>query len=240
MKNPNHRRKAAKAAIRPTEPTTFDLAAFLTSPGRGRSSAAYQRNDQIFKQGSSAAAVFCITKGNVVLTVLSEQGKEAVIARLGAGEFFGEACLAGQVRRMSSAEASTRSVIVRFTKKAMVGALEREPDFAELFTAYLLSRNVRIESDLVDQLFNSAERRLARLLLLLANFAKEGKMELVLPRVSRDVLAARVGTTRSKIDFFMEKFESLGFIELGVTEGNGNKDESLKVHTSLLNVVVHD
>lgn len=176
----------------------------------------------------------------VVCSSFSEElaGSRGAACGAAAGEFFGEACLADQVRRMSSALAAGLCVIVTVTKKAMVRAMHKEPAFAELFNTYLLSRNVQIESDLVDQLFNSAERRLARLLLLLANFAKEEKMEMVVPKISRDVLAARVGTTKSKIDFFMTKFRKLGFIEYDAD--SSGKSERLKVHASLLNVVVHD
>jgi CRP-like cAMP-binding protein len=189
-------------------------------------------NQQIvFSQGDPADAVFCIQKGKTQLKVVSKQGKEAILAILGVGDFFGEGCLAGQPLRMSTAVAVTECSVLRIEKSAMIAALQDEPVFSALFIAYLLTRNVRIEEDLIDQLFNSSEKRLARLLLLLANFGKEGKPEPVIPKVSQESLAAMIGTTRSRVSFFMNKFRKLGFIEY-----NGG----LKVHSSLLHLVLHD
>jgi len=197
----------------------------------GRSAAKYKRGQPIFRQGDAADAVFYIQSGKVQITVLSEQGKEGVIGMLSAGEFLGEGCLAGQPLHMASASATGDSDIVKIEKGAMVRALRDEPTFSRQFMAYLLSRNVQIAADLVDQLFNSSEKRLARVLLLLAQFGKDGKMDAVIPHINQDILAARVGTTRSRINYFMNKFRKLGFIEY-----NGD----LKVHSSLLNVIVHD
>ena len=209
----------------------FDTQSFLTSVGTGRRSVKYRPKETIFRQGDTADAVFYIEKGAVQLTVVSDQGKEAVVAMLRAGDFFGEGCLAGQELHMASATARALSSTVRIEKVTMIRVLHEQPALSERFMAFLLSRNIQIEADLVDQLFNSSERRLARLLLLLANFGKEGKMETVIPKISQEILAAKVGTTRSRINFFMNKFRKLGLIEY-----NG----VLKVHSALLNVVVHD
>ena len=209
----------------------FDGRSFLTSVGTGRTSTTFQSKTFVYRQGDPADAVHYIQAGKVQLTVVSEQGKEGVIAMLGAGEFFGEGCIAVQPLRMASASTMAKSTIVRIEKDVMLRLLHEQPAMSEMFMSFLLSRNIQIEADLVDQLFNSSERRLARLLLLLANYGKEGKMESVIPSINQDVLAARVGTTRSRISYFMNKFRKLGFIEY-----NGG----LKVHSSLLNVVVHD
>jgi CRP/FNR family transcriptional regulator, cyclic AMP receptor protein len=206
--------------------------ALPASIGIGRSVATYGRKQAIFRQGDAADAVFYVQTGKVQITVVSEQGKEGVIGMLDAGEFFGEGCLAGQPLHMASASATAESTIVRIEKDAMIRALHDEPAFSQLFMAYLLSRNVQIEADLVDQLFNSSEKRLARVLLLLAHFGKDGKMETVIPLINQEILASRVGTTRSRINYFLNKFRKLGFIEY--SKG------SLKVHSSLLNVIVHD
>ena len=197
----------------------------------GRSAVKYERGQSIFQQGEAADAIFYIQNGSVQITVVSEQGKEGVIGMLNAGEFLGEGCLAGQPLHMASASATVDSAIVRIEKDAMIRALRDEPSFSQLFMAYLLSRNVQIEADLVDQLFNSSEKRLARVLLLLAHFGKDGTMEPIIPHINQEILAARVGTTRSRINYFMNKFRKLGFIEYNGT---------LKVHSSLLNVIVHD
>jgi CRP/FNR family cyclic AMP-dependent transcriptional regulator len=226
-KNPGN----SHAAGRATSVPRFDAQAFLTSVGAGRSTTRYKAGGGVFRQGDPADAVFYIQKGKVKLTVVSEQGKEGVIAMLGAGDFFGEGCLAGQPLHMASAVVMADSTIVRIEIDTMIRVLHEEPNLSTMFMAFLLSRNIQFEADLVDQLFNSSERRLARVLLLLANFGKEGKMETVIPKISQEVLAARVGTTRSRINFFMNKFRKLGFIEY-----NGG----LKVHSSLLNIVVHD
>ena len=209
----------------------FDPAAFLASVGVGRSKERVKRGRIIFRQGDGADAVFYIQKGKVQITVASEQGKEGVIAILEAGEFFGEGCLAGQPFYMATASAMAEAAIVRIERDAMIRVLREQPTFSQLFMAFLLSRNVQIEADLVDQLFNSSEKRLARLLLLLAHFGKDGRMELVIPKINQEILAARVGTTRSRINYFMNKFRKLGFIEY---------NDTLKVHSSLLNVIVHD
>ena len=185
----------------------------------------------IFAQGDEADAVFYVQKGRVRLTVVSQTGKEATIALLGEGDFFGEGSLAGQVRRMGTAMAMTACELSRVDKKAMMEALHREQTFSDMFVAYLLARNIRYEEDLVDQLFNSSEKRLARVLLLLARFGKEGKPEAVVPKISQETLAEMIGTTRSRVSFFMNRFRKLGFIDY-----NGG----LEVHSSLLNVVLHD
>ena len=209
----------------------FDPQPFLASVGAGKTVVRYQRDQTIFRQGDAADAVFYIQQGKVQITAVSEQGKEGVIGMLEAGEFLGEGCLAGQPLHLASASATVESAVVRIEKDAMIRALRDEPTFSQLFMAYLLSRNVQIEADLVDQLFNSSEKRLARVLLLLAHFGKDAKLEPVVPHINQEILAARVGTTRSRINYFMNKFRKLGFIEY-----NG----SLKVHSSLLNVIVHD
>jgi CRP/FNR family transcriptional regulator, cyclic AMP receptor protein len=230
-------RKPSGRAVktRPKADTTpraqFDGRLFLMSVGAGRTSTTYQTKQIVYRQGAVADAVHYIEAGKVQLTVVSEQGKEGVIAMLGAGEFFGEGCIAMQPLRMASAITMVKSTIVRIEKAEMLRLLHEQPAMSEMFMSFLLSRNIQIEADLVDQLFNSSERRLARLLLLLANYGKEGKMESVIPAINQDILAARVGTTRSRISYFMNKFRKLGFIEY-----NGG----LKVHSSLLNVIVHD
>jgi len=209
----------------------FDPRDFLASIGVGRKKEKYKRGQAIFRQGDAADAVYYIDKGKVQITVASKQGKEGVIAILEPGEFFGEGCLAGQPLHMATAKAMAEASIIRINKEVMVRLLHEQPGFSKLFMGFLLSRNVQIEADLVDQLFNSSEKRLARVLLLLAHFGKEGKMEPVIPNISQDLLAARVGTTRSRINFFMNKFRKLGFIEYNGT---------LKVNSALLNVIVHD
>jgi CRP/FNR family transcriptional regulator, cyclic AMP receptor protein len=209
----------------------FDPKAFLTRIEDGKTTREY-RNDQIvFSQGDEADAVFYIQNGKVKLTVVSTRGKEAVIGVLERGSFFGEGCLAAQPLRMSTASAIQPSTIIRVGRSTMVRVLHKEPEFAELFTAYLLSRNVRIEEDLVDQLFNSSEKRLARILLLLAHFGKEPRPESVIPKVSQETLAAMVGTTRSRVSYFMNRFRKMGFIHY-----NGG----LQVHSGLLSVVLRD
>jgi CRP/FNR family transcriptional regulator, cyclic AMP receptor protein len=211
--------------------STFDPQIFLAKVGAGKTNAEFPRRQIVFSQGDAADAVFYIQKGKVELRVLSQQGREAILATLGVGDFFGEGCLAGQLLRMATAVAATECSVMRLEKPAMMAVLRDEPVFSALFISYLLTRNIRIEEDLVDQLFNSSEKRLARLLLLLANFGKEGKPEAVIPKVSQETLAEMIGTTRSRVSFFMNKFRKLGFIEY-----NGG----LSVHSSLLNVVLHD
>jgi CRP-like cAMP-binding protein len=210
---------------------SFDPKSFLAKIGEGRSIANYRKDQTVFLQGDSADAVFYIQKGKVKVTVVSEQGKEAIVAFLGADEFFGEACLAGQAQRIATVTAIADSIIMRLEKAALVNVIHREPAFSEMFIAYLLARTIRVESDLVDQLFNSSEKRLARLLLLLANFGKEGKPEPIIAKISQETLAEMIGTTRSRVSFFMNRFRKLGFISY-----NGQ----IEVHSSLLNVVLHD
>ena len=209
----------------------FDPKALLARVSDGKSVAAYRREELVFRQGDPADAVFFVQKGRVKLTVVSKQGREAVVALMGADEFFGEGCLAGQLLRMSTATATEEATILRIRKKSMVRMLQTDNKFSHTFTAYLLSRNIRFEEDLVDQLFNSSEKRLARVLLLLAHFGKEGREELVIPKLSQETLAGMIGTTRSRVSYFMNKFRKLGFIHY-----NGG----MRVHSSLLNVVLHD
>ncbi len=210
----------------------FDPHAFLATIGNGRKTLAVPKEQAVFAQGDAADAVFYIQKGKVKLTVVSKTGKEATIGILSAGSFFGEGALAGQVLRMGSAAALTDCELLRVDKRAMMDALHREHSFSDMFVAYLLQRNIRYEEDLVDQLFNSSEKRLARALLLLARFGKEGVPEAVVPKISQETLAGMVGTTRSRVSFFMNRFRKLGFIHYN---GGG-----LQVHSSLLNVVLHD
>ena len=217
--------------MKPRVKTTFDAKTLLAAVGEGSATRDYQKAQPVFAQGDRADAVFFVQRGKVKLTVLSRQGKQAVIALLGPGDFFGEGCLAGQPVRMATATAMTEASIVRLAKQTMIRALHRDAVFSELFTTYLLSRNIRMEEDLVDQLFNSSEKRLARILLLLANFGKEGRPEPVVPKISQETLAEMVGTTRSRISHFMNKFRKLGFVQY-----NGG----LEVHSSLLHVVLHD
>ena len=209
----------------------FDLKAFLAKANGGRSSAEYRANDHIFHQGDPANVVFYIRTGKVKLTVFSKQGKEAVVAILGDGDFFGEGCLAGQHVRMATAVALSNCSVMRLDKAVVVKLLHEEATFSDLFVAHLLSRNIKIEEDLVDHLFNSSEKRLARVLLLLANFGKEGTPQTVIPKISQETLAGIVGTTRSRVNVFMNRFRKLGFIDY-----NGG----LEIHSSLLNVVLHD
>jgi CRP-like cAMP-binding protein len=211
----------------------FDPQEFLATIGEGRKVVSFPKKQTIFAQGDAADAVFYIQEGKVRLTVVSKIGKEATLGILNSGEFFGEGGLAGQHLRMGSAIAMTDCELLRIEKKAMMLALHREHKFSDLFVAYLLARNVRYEEDLVDQLFNSSEKRLARLLLLLAHFGKEGVPEIVIPKISQETLAEMIGTTRSRVSFFMNRFRELGFLDYG--EGGG-----LQVHSSLLNIVLHD
>jgi CRP/FNR family transcriptional regulator, cyclic AMP receptor protein len=210
---------------------SFDPKVFLSKVNGGRAVSDY-RNDQIvYRQGEPSDSVFYIQSGKVKQTVLSEHGKEAVVALLGTGDFFGEGCLTGQPLRLATVSAMTECVIVRITKADTIRVIHEEPAFAELFIAHLLARNLRVEEDLVDQLFNSSEKRLARVLLLLANFGKEGRPEPILAKISQGTLAEMIGTTRSRVSFFMNKFRELGLIDY-----NGH----IEVHSSLLNVVLHD
>src|SRR6476660_3054108 len=210
---------------------SFDPKSFLAKVGEGRSIGRYRKDRIVFTQGDPADSVFYIQKGKIKFTVISEHGKEAVVALLGPDEFCGEGCLAGQPRRIGTATAMTECEILRLEKGAIVRILHDEPAFSEMFVAHLLARTIRVEEDLVDHLFNSSEKRLARILLLLANFGKEGKPETVIPDVTQAMLAEMIGTTRSRVSFFMNKFRKLGFIEY-----NGK----IQIHSSLLNVVLHD
>jgi CRP/FNR family cyclic AMP-dependent transcriptional regulator len=212
-------------------PKPFDPQAFLAGLGGGRSTRTYVNGRAVFSQGEPADAVFFLQRGKIKLSLLSPRGKEAVIAILGANDFFGEGCLAGQRVRMATATALAPCSVMRVEKSAMIRALQDRPEFSDKFITHLLSRNIRIEEDLTDQLFNSSEKRLARLLLLLANFGKEGTPEPVIARISQQTLADMIGTTRSRVSFFMNKFRRLGFIEY-----NGG----FHVNSSLLNVVLHE
>ena len=210
----------------------FDPHLFLTKLTAGKTRREYPDKQTIFSQGDTADAVFYIQSGKVKLTAVSKRGKEAVVAILPEGSFFGEGCLAGQPIRMSSASTVQRSTVIRVEKPVMLGLLHREPEFAERFLAYLLSRNIRMEADLVDHLFNSSEKRLARLLLLLANFGQESKPIPVIAKISQETLAEMIGTTRSRVSYFMNRFRDLGFIDYN---GGG-----MHVHSSLVSVVLHD
>jgi CRP-like cAMP-binding protein len=191
----------------------------------------YRRRTAVFSQGDPADSVFYILEGKIKLTVVSKEGKEAIVALLDSGNFFGEGCLAGQPRRMASATAASDCLLLSVAKKTIMRLVQQQPEFSALFVSFLLARNIRYEEDLVDQLFNSSERRLARILLLLAHFGKEGKPERIIPRISQEDLAQMVGTTRARVNHFMNKFRTLGFIEY---------NEGLEVHSSLLSVVLHD
>jgi CRP/FNR family transcriptional regulator, cyclic AMP receptor protein len=211
--------------------TPFDPKAFLGKANGGRTISKYRTNQIVFSQGDPADSVFYIRDGKVKVTVLSEQGKEAVVAIRGPDEFFGEGCLTGQSRRMATVTAMTECEIMRLEKEAIIRVLQDEPAFSEMFVAHLLTRTIRVEADLVDQLFNSSEKRLARALLLLANFGKEGKPEPILAKVSQETLAEMIGTTRSRVSGFMNKFRKLGLIDY-----NGH----IEVHRSLLDLVLHE
>ena len=220
------RKSAARKRAIPFNPLTF-----LAKVGHGKTTLQASKEQIIFSQGDASDAVFYVQAGRVKLTVLSQQGKEAVVGILEHGSFFGEGCLVGQLACMATATALNGSTILRIEKAAMIRVLHDESSFSELFMAYLLSRNVRIQAELVDHLFNSVEKRLARILLLLAHYGKEGKPEPVIPRITQETLADMVGTTRSRISLFLKKFRKLGFIHY-----NGR----MEVHRSLLNIVLHD
>ncbi|MGA8810757.1 MAG: Crp/Fnr family transcriptional regulator [Thermoanaerobaculia bacterium] len=221
-KRPSRLRKAA----------SFDPEAFLENAGVGRTLVELRKNQVLFSQGDKADAVFYLQKGTIKLTVVSQRGKEATVALLQPGNFVGESCVAAaEPIRTLSAMALTRCTLMRIKRTEMVRVLREEHAFADVFVSFLLERNARIQADLVDQLFNSSEKRLARILLLLANFGKEGKPETVVPKISQEVLAEMIGTTRSRVNFFMNRFRKLGFIEY-----NGR----IQVHSSLLNVILHD
>jgi CRP/FNR family cyclic AMP-dependent transcriptional regulator len=220
-----------KPSLASSAPAAFDVHAFLKSAGVSRRTVRFAADAIVFAQGAPANSVFYVQEGAVKLSVLSSAGKEAVVAMLGPGDFFGEGCLAGQAFRMGTAAAVMRTALLRIAKRDMVRMLHEHPDFSDRFIAHMLTRNIRIEEDLVDQLFNSSEKRLARTLLLLARYGKEDTPQRVLPKLSQETLAEMVGTTRSRVNFFMNKFRKLGLIEY-----NGG----LKVHSSLLSIVLHD
>jgi CRP/FNR family cyclic AMP-dependent transcriptional regulator len=213
----------------------FDPKTFLATIGTGRKLVSVPAKQIIFAQGEDADAIFYIQKGKVRLTVVSKVGKEATVGILSQGSFFGEGALAGQLLRMGSAVAMGACELLRVDKKAMMDALHRQHSLSDMFVAYLLARNIRYEEDLVDQLFNSSEKRLARVLLLLAHFGKEGTPEAVVPKISQETLAEMVGTTRSRVSFFMNRFRKMGFIDY-----SGGEEGGLQVHSSLLNIVLHD
>jgi CRP/FNR family cyclic AMP-dependent transcriptional regulator len=217
--------------MKSTEPILFDPKKFLHKVGKGRTLVSRRKGQVVFTQGDPADSLFYLQKGKIKLAVVSPRGKEAVVAILDSGAFCGEGCLAGQQIRMATASALSECSLMRLDKTSVVRVLLEEPAFADLFLRYVLSRNIRIEEDLVDQLFNSSEKRLARMLLLLANFGKESKPEPLITQISQETLAEMIGTTRSRVSFFMNKFRKMGFIEY-----NGG----MKVHSSLLNVVLHD
>ena len=218
------------AVVAANKPYEFDPKKFLATIGEGRRVVQFPKKQAIFAQGDPADAVFYLQRGKVQLSVVSKVGKEATIGILNEGDFFGEGSLAGQALRMGSATAMTDCTVMRIERRAMMAALHREHTFSDLFVAYLLARNIRYEEDLVDQLFNSSEKRLARILLLLAHFGKEGVPDTVIPRISQETLAEMIGTTRSRVSFFMNRFRKLGFVNY---DTNG-----LQVHSSLLNVVL--
>src|SRR3984893_9685599 len=209
----------------------FDPKVFLSKVNGGRTISAYRKDQIVYRQGDPAVSVFFIQSGKGKKTVVSEQGKEAVVALLGTGDFFGEGCLAGEVLRLATVSAMTKCVVARISKAVITRVIHQQPAFAELFISHLLARNSRVEEDLVDQLFNSSEKRLARLLLLLATFGKEGRPEPIIAKISQESLAEMIGTTRARVSFFMNRFRQLGLIDY-----NGN----IEVHSSLLNVVLHD
>jgi CRP-like cAMP-binding protein len=236
---PLHLVPAHEATLSPPEIGTspgradaFDPRAFLLKLSTGKSEQEYQDDESVYSQGDAADAVFYLQNGKVKLTAVSKRGKEAVVAILPENSFLGEGCLAGQPLRMATASAIERSTIIRVEKRVMVGLLHREPEFAERFVAYLLSRNIRMEADLVDHLFNSSEKRLARLLLLMANFGQESKPIPLIAKMSQETLAEMIGTTRSRVSFFMNRFRDLGFIDYN--------SGGMHVHSSLVSVVLHD
>jgi CRP-like cAMP-binding protein len=216
---------------KPPRNETFDAKAFLAQAGAGKTTLKISAGAEIYAQGDAADAIYFLDKGKVKITVTAESGKEAVLSIVDAGDFFGDGCLNGQPLRMATIVAMTDCVVIRIDKTAMMAALRDEPDFAEVFIAHLVHRNSRIEEDLVDQLFNSSEKRLARTLLLLANFGKEGAPEPLLAKISQETLAEMIGTTRSRVSFFMNKFRRLGLIDY-----NGR----IKVNSSLLSLVLND
>jgi len=230
--NLKNNRSSKELGIAPGPARPFDPSVLLTKLSVGKSRHEYLAGETVFSQGDAANAVFYVESGKVKLTVVSKSGKEAVIAHLSETSFFGEGCLAGQPLRMSTANILLQSTIVRIEKKAMVGLLQRESAFAEQFLTHMLSRNIRMEADLVDQLFNSSEKRLARLLLLMANFGQESKPIPVIAKISQEALAEMIGTTRSRVSFFLNRFRELGFIDYNAG--------GMNVNSSLISVVLHD
>ena len=228
-------RNSTRPPPAPKNGREFDAQVFLDTIGEGRKALLFPKKQTIFAQGDPADAIFYLQTGNVRLTVVSKTGKEATIGILNEGSFFGEGSLAGQTLRMGSASAMTDCAVLKIEKGAMVDALHRQHTLSDLFVAYLLTRNIKYEEDLVDQLFNSSEKRLARVLLMLAHFGKEGIPETVVPKISQETLAEMVGTTRSRVSFFMNRFRKLGFVNYA-----GGVEGGLQVHSSLLNVVLHD
>jgi len=230
---PHATAKRARSGILRLEkpPPPLSAKTFLAKPGKGRSTAKIRKKHVVFSQGDPADAVFYVVKGKLKVTVVSTRGKEAVAAIVGPDEFFGEACMAGQTLRLATVSAMAESVIVRVEKDVMIRLFRERADFAQTFTTHVLQRTMRVEADLIDQLFNSSERRLARLLLLLANYGSAEKPEPILAKISQETLAEMIGTTRSRVSFFMNKFRKLGFITY-----NGH----IEVHKSLLNLVLHD
>jgi CRP/FNR family transcriptional regulator, cyclic AMP receptor protein len=214
-----------------TNQVAFDPKAFLAIVGEGKTILEFRKDQVVFAQGDAADTVFYIQKGRVKVVVISEQGKEAVVGIFGPGQFFGEGCMNGHSLRIATTTALEGCLITAITKTAMIGVLHDQPKFSEMFMAYLLTRNSRIEEDLIDQLFNSSEKRLARLLLLLAHFGKEGNPQPIIPNISQETLAEMIGTTRSRVSFFMNKFRKLGFISY-----NGK----IEVNSSLLNAILYD
>jgi CRP/FNR family transcriptional regulator, cyclic AMP receptor protein len=213
----------------------FNAQAFLDSAGLSKTIVDYHRNEVVFTQGDASESVMYIQKGGVKLSVLSKTGREAVVAMLGPSDFFGEGCLAGQTIRIGTATAITPTTVLEIAKKQMVKVLHEQHALSDRFIAHMLSRNVRIEQDLIDQLFNSSEKRLARALLLLARYGKQEKPRQVVAKISQETLSEMVGTTRSRVNFFMNKFKKLGFIEY-----NGDLDAGIQINSSLLSVVLHD
>ena len=217
--------------MKPKSKPPFDPTIFLATVADGRTITNYKKRQKIFCQGDPADSLFYIQQGKIKLTIISKEGKEAVLALLGPGDFLGEGCLSGQQLRIATASTMSQCSLMRLEKAVVIRTLQDEPAFSNLFLTYILIRNIRVEEDLVDLLFNSSEKRLARVLLLLANYGKEGKPEPVIPKISQETLAEIVGTTRARISFFMNKFRKLGFIDY-----NGG----LHVHSSLMNIILHD
>ena len=221
-----------RKSVTPKRTKPFDHQTFLEKVGQGKTLLQARKHQLIFSQGDAADAVFYIQAGQVKLSVVSQQGKEAVVALLERGSFFGESCLAGHLLCMATATVFDDATLVRLDKDAMIRVLRDEPAFAEFFMSYLLAHSIRIQEDLIDQLFNSSEKRLARILLLMAHFGKEGKPETVIPKISQETLAEMIGTTRSRVSFFMNRFRKMGFLH--------RDDGGLHVHSSLLTIVLHD